>query len=346
MAYAVVAIQFQNGTTRDLGRLDGSPEYLAAMAALAEDIGTFRSFEAAMEHTQTHPAKRTFYPAPFIRDWWRALQDLYLSILHEFQLPLPADTHYPPPDPYLPDKWVDIVADTMLSQIKSDIMTSVHPPLKYFSVVTSWPDFESGTNSLYSMRFRRACALAGLEHIAGNTVSYYALEYDGIAVDESKKWVEQSYKPSGPQAMLVLSYNAASLDVTLNTRKAGVVSPTRLLESPSHGAFRHNGSEGYWHEVKQLIEDVVQEQVVDHLLLLGSHALNTDFIQVVGEVIKKHDNINSAILGRYISSGEEFVRDEDLPIFAAARQAAVLARRGMETGLSKEGVYCDVHEEL
>ncbi|KAL3494675.1 hypothetical protein BJX62DRAFT_197147 [Aspergillus germanicus] len=48
MAYVAVAIHFENGTTSDLARVDGSPEYLAAMRSLAENAKQFHGLGPAV----------------------------------------------------------------------------------------------------------------------------------------------------------------------------------------------------------------------------------------------------------------------------------------------------------
>jgi hypothetical protein len=223
------------------------------------------------------------------------------------------------PDPYQPDGWVNVVADT-LSTIKSDILDPLGST-GYNQVFTIWPDFESGTGSLYRVRFRLACRRAGLEHLDGEIVSWHALGYNGIVVEQDE---DEDDKALGPRAMLVISYNAASLGITLNIRDGGIVWPRRLVESPEHGAALSNDS-AYWGSVKGLLEDVIQDEPVDHLLLLGSHAYNVDVIKAVHDVVEQHENINSSILERYHGQAAD-ARDENLPVFTAARQAAAVAK--------------------
>ncbi|KAL2818071.1 hypothetical protein BJX63DRAFT_429395 [Aspergillus granulosus] len=329
MAYGAVAIHFKNGTTKDAGRIDGTPEYLAAMKSLAEDAQQFHSLRPPEE--LTYEPTQTFYPPLFIMEWWSSLKAWYTT-----------DDTYSTPDPYLPDKWVEVVAD-MLSRIKSEILDTFDPPLQYEGVFTTWPDFEANTGSLYSVRFRLACRQAGLEHLDGDIVSYHALQYDGIAGDQ---WDEGDYETSGPLAMLVVSYNTASLGISLITREAGMLWPRRLVDSPRHRPALSHGSE-YWDNVKWLLEDVIQDETVDHILLLGSHAYDADLIQAVDDVIQSHGNINSSILGRY-RSGISNMHDENLPVFTAARQAAVVARWIMEANActSNDQMADHVHLEL
>jgi hypothetical protein len=225
----------------------------------------------------------------------------------------------PPSDPYQPDRWVDAVADT-LSSVKSNILDTFDSagPDRVF---TTWPDFEGGTGSLYRVRFRLACRLAGLDHLDGEIASYHALGYDGIVVDDDH---DEDGAPSGPRAMLVISYSAASLGVTLNIRDGGIVWPRRLVESPDLGAAR-NSEATYWQSVKLLLEEVVQDEPVDHILLLGPQAYDADLIRAVRDVVEQHENINSSILERYRGVDLD-TRDENLPVFMAARQAAAVAR--------------------
>ncbi|KAJ0415246.1 hypothetical protein BJY00DRAFT_318007 [Aspergillus carlsbadensis] len=332
MAYVAVAIKFENGTTRDIARVDGSPEYLAAMRSVAEDARQFHGLGPAVQ--LTYETTRTFYPPLFVMEWWWEFRAWYTT----------TDTHIPP-DPYQPDKWVDIVADT-LSAIKSDILAPLNLQ-GYDHVFTTWPDFEANTGSLYKMRFRLACQRAGLQHLDGDVASYHALQYDGIPADQDE---DLDLAPSGPRAMLVINSNAASLGVTLVVREVGMLWPRRLVESPEHGAALCNGST-YWESVKALLDDVIQDEPVDHILLLGSHAYDADLIRAVYEVIGQHANINSSILDRYRASALDLelnLRDGDLPVFMAARRGAGVARgtikaRPCETG---QKATRDVHLEL
>ncbi|KAL2822696.1 hypothetical protein BDW59DRAFT_163679 [Aspergillus cavernicola] len=302
MAYGAVAIHFKNGTTKELGQIDGSSEYLATMRSLAEGAKIFHNPNPLTEQQlQLHESARTFYPSPFIRDWWWSLKAWNNRILEQIGLSAHPADEANAPNPYTPDKWIDVVAD-MLLNTKSTIIDTVDPPLKYNNV------------------------LAGLGHLDGYIVSYNSLQYDGKEV-EFNEWGEEGYTPSGPYAMLVVSYNAASLGITLNTRQLGTPWPERLVESPQHGANQRNGSEEYWDEVKELLEDVIWDEAVDHVLLLGSHAYDTDLIRAIQGIVEGHTNINSSILDRYSSSGSDTLRDGNLPLFTAARQAAEIARK-------------------
>jgi hypothetical protein len=244
-------------------------------------------------------------------EWWRTLRAWLTT------RPLPETA----PDPYQPDGWVDIVADS-LSTIKSNILDPLGST-GYDRVFTTWPDFEAGTGSLYRVRFRLACRRAGLEHLDGEIVSWHALGYDGIVVEQGEDEGEDD-EASGPRAMLVISYNAASLGITLNIRDGGIVWPRRLVESPDHGAALNNGSSAFWESVKGLLGDVIQDEPVDHILILGSHAYDADLIQAVHDVVGQHENINSSILGRHRGQATD-TRDENCPVFMTARQAAAVA---------------------
>jgi hypothetical protein len=240
-------------------------------------------------------------------EWWWTLRAWLTT------QPLPETA----PDPYQPDRWVDVVADT-LSTIKSEILDPLGST-GYDRVFTTWPDFEAGTGSLYRVRFRLACRRAGLHHLDGEIISWHALGYDGIVVEQGGDEDDQA---SGPRAMLVISYNAASLGITLNIRDGGIIWPRRLVERPEHGAALNNDST-YWESFKHLLEDVIQDEPVDHILILGSHAYDADLIQAIHDVLEQHENINSSILERYHGPSAN-IHDEYLPVFMAARQAAAV----------------------
>ncbi|KAL2845095.1 hypothetical protein BJX68DRAFT_269281 [Aspergillus pseudodeflectus] len=327
MAYVAVAIHFENGTTVDIARIDGSSEYLGAMRSLAEDARQFDGLGPRMDCT--HEPTQTFYPPLFMMEWWRAIRAWFHT-----------DTN-PPSDPYQPDRWVDTIADT-LSSIKSDILDTLDLPVSD-RVFTTWPDFEAGTGSLYRVRFRLACHRAGLDHLDGEIASYHALGYDGILVEDDQ---DEDGVPAGPRAMLVISYSAASLGVTLNIRDGGIVWPRRLVENPELGAAR-NSDATYWGSVKLLLEEVVQDEPVDHILLLGPQAYDAGLIRAVLEVVDQHENINSSVLERYRGADLD-MRDEDLPVFMAARQAAAVARDIItaRSCVVDEKATSEVHSEL
>ncbi|KAL3441088.1 hypothetical protein BJX65DRAFT_289319 [Aspergillus insuetus] len=330
MAYVAIAVHFENGTTRDIARVDGSPEYLAAMRSLAEDARIFHGLGGPPVDC-TSETTQTFYPPLFIRDWWWALRAWY-----------GIDTETVP-DPYQPDGWVDVVADT-LSSIKSDILNPLGST-GYDQIFTTWPDFEASTGSLYRVRFRLACRRAGFEHLDGEIVSWHALGYDGIVLEQDE---DEDDEALDPRAMLVISYNAASLGITLNIRDGGVVWPRRLIESLEHGAAQSNGSSAYWDSVKLLLGEVIQDEPVDHILLLGSHAYEADLIRAVQDVVEQHENIKASILERYHGQAVD-ARDENLPMFMAARQAAAVARdiiRARSCDIPNNVTSSEVHLEL
>ncbi|KAL4884226.1 hypothetical protein BJY04DRAFT_215655 [Aspergillus karnatakaensis] len=327
MAYGTVLIHFKNGTIRDLGWVNWSGEHLIIMKELVEEAVIFYDYSLLSNDTQTYSPRARFYPPIYVTNWMCELRDYIVSIQEKLHIRTPA----PPREPTYPsvsNAYAEPLLEGMFAKIKSELIDPLRPPLEHNDIFLTWPDFEAHT-----------------------VVSYHALEHDGIELDEFDLLLAQGYdyESSGPKAMLVLSYNEASLGITLHTRVMGGVEPWRLAESPEYGASNNNGSGIYWDGVKKLIEDIIQEKPVDHLLLLGSHAYNGEFIKTVGEVLETHPNINSSILDRYNSSKADTVLDEIVPLFMAARQAAKLARGDMETSYQKQPLHCFVYankEEL
>jgi hypothetical protein len=124
----------------------------------------------------------------------------------------------------LPDDWIyDIAA--MLSEIKSAALDMLVPPLKYNYMGLTWPDFKANTAYIYKSHFELACRIAGLEGIgSANITSDYTLLYEGAC----KKCLA---------AMPVISYNTASLGITLNTLLHGeryFPSPLWLIKDGDH----------------------------------------------------------------------------------------------------------------
>ncbi|KAJ5134795.1 hypothetical protein N7476_002000 [Penicillium atrosanguineum] len=198
MAYGAAAINFHNGTTRNLIQIHGSQEYRSAMKTLSEDAQNVRN-------GKNSTMKRIELPLPnkVLNDWWspwmwyRFLSDKLQPILNGRVVP---------PEEEQPDDWVYTVA-YMLSKIKSTAIDPIEPPLKFNYVLLSWPDFEFDTGHLYRGRIQLACRLAGLELMPrSNVVSVFA-----PASEYNDEWGNQA-----EATMLVISYNAASLGITWN----------------------------------------------------------------------------------------------------------------------------------
>lgn len=250
--------------------------------------------------------------------WYRFLSDKLQPILNG-RVALPEKER--------PDDWVYTMA-YMLSEIKSAAIDPMEPPLKFNHVLLSWPDFEFDTGHLYRGRIQLACRLAGLELMPrSNVVSFYALESEWI--DE---WEDQT-----EAAMLVISYNAASLGITWNYRAPhGIPIPERLLESPHHGAedaLRVTNPAQYWTEVQDLLETVIETGPVDCFRLLGTNAGDPGLLQAIQDVIQRREggDFSISLCGMPSMSRDEGDEDEDDPVFLAARIVSETAKVGMET---------------
>lgn len=250
----------------------------------------------------------------------------------------------------------------MLSNIKSAAIDSLDPPLEYNNVLITWPDFVS--EYMYKDRFLLATYLAGLDQFRGrgNSVSSSAIRYEGVDVpcyEEGRRPIEEEFcDPSMPNlpVVLVVSYNAASLGVTLDTRPDGDLSmPARLTENLKLGADQALSANAtnvvdyakYWRDVRECIASVIGNSTIDYLILLGSNAREPDFLQAIKDVIDSREDIVLSVLDRYtasLSSGE----DQDRALFTAARQTAIEARFGMKTGFHAciDPPWCGKESEL
>ncbi|KAF7168435.1 hypothetical protein CNMCM5623_001488 [Aspergillus felis] len=319
MAYGTAAIHFKNGTTRDLIKIDGTQEYLSAMRMIADDAQNVRN---GMESkTIWLPRRKQKINWRIAREWYRFISEK-LSQLRQLISPPVVRTEE------LPDDWIYTIA-AMLSEIKSAALDTLVPPLKYNDVYLTWPDFVAGTGHNYKSRFGLACRLAGLEGIGGNVASSHALKH------------ERTYE-SDLDAMLVISYNAASLGITLNPPLDGDRDfpwPLRLVEDGGHAAeheLLQKDPAKYWQEVRGLLRTVIGNETVDYLLLLGSHARDPGLFQAVKDVLEGQPDIDLSILDRYNPAIPHDSQDEDEPLFMLARVASMIARVGMETGFQ----YC------
>jgi hypothetical protein len=135
--------------------------------------------------------------------------------------------------------------------------------------------------------------------------------------------------------MLAINFNVASLGVSLSTRDLGC-DPVKAFQSPRHGADNIRNIDGFWDEVQELLPTTIGDALMDHILLIGSHAREVGLVQALARVIERSPNIDPALLDRYLGyESEEEKRDA---LFAAANQATLSARWGMKSGY----VFCIV----
>jgi hypothetical protein len=229
----------------------------------------------------------------------------------------------------VPEDYAPIVS--MLAVVKSMIFDTVKPPLKYRSVYLSIPDIPNA-GWRYNGHISILCDLAGLEMLGGSYASLHALHYHGV-----KHWFGPGDEPPPhidffyPRNMLVISYNTASLTISLCTRHLGVIDPGRTTQSALHGADNMGAMVGYWDGVQSLISDVIRKTLVDYVLVMGSHAREARLLRVLQDIVADHVNINASVLERYVQ-GPASKEEREADLFAAAGQAAVSARWGMQTG--------------
>ncbi|GIJ92509.1 hypothetical protein Asppvi_001787 [Aspergillus pseudoviridinutans] len=316
MAYGTAAIHFKNGTTRDLIKVDGTQEYLSAMRTIADDAQNVRNgMNSSMKKIWvpiTTERRRVNWRSPW--EWYRFIAGKLAQLINPPSVPIAE----------LPDDWVYTIA-AMLSTIKLAALDTLVPPLQYNYVLLTWPDFEADTGHIYKGRFELACRLAGLEDLGrSNIASYYALRNRGT-------------HGSDHPAMLVISYNAASLGITLNTlldEDEAFPWPLRLVEDSDHAAehaLLQKDPAKYWHEVRDLLRMVIGNETVDYHLL-GSHARDHGLFQAVKDVLEGQPDANLSILDRYDPAIPHENQDKDEPLFTLARKASRAARHGMETG--------------
>ncbi|KAL3445313.1 hypothetical protein BJX65DRAFT_281493 [Aspergillus insuetus] len=326
MAYATAAMQFKNGTVRDLAKIDGSPEYRAAMRAITADATNIRNgLHSSLERVYFQdPTWRNPYPLskywkmPWA--WWYNFPIWRRQLVNHF---------YPQSAPeYFSDEWIRAVT-AILSEVKSTTMDTLDPPLEFNDVYLSWPDPLYYMRETYKERFQLACHLAGLKTLgnAGTIVSIATLQNEGIDFYPDKLMEDD------PRAMLLISYNLASLGITLKIRDEWhFPEPVQVIESPAHGAehVQHDDPKSYWGQVQELLETTIGDTPVDYVVLIGSHAREPNFLHALEEVFDRHDNIQPSVLERYKGTDFGLGEDKDDLLFLGARAAAATARFGME----------------
>ncbi|KAL2802613.1 hypothetical protein BJX63DRAFT_414697 [Aspergillus granulosus] len=336
MAYGAASIRFRNSTPRPLGIINGTAEYQAAMQLLAEEWAKPYSMFGPIQTQRRQDTDGIFQR-------WRWGLSLWTWPLFEAASPPAQPTYLNPAAAH--DEYASIVS--MLSALKSLIFETAQPPLKYHSVYLSIPDIPYA-GWRYNHYFKFLCSLAGLEMLGSSSASLHALQYNGV-----KNWYGPGDEPPPhidffyPHNMLTISYNAASLGVSLSTRDGGWVSTAdRVNQSTRHGADNIHAIVGYWDEVRALLLDVIGDAAIDYVLIIGSHAREGDLLQVLQNVITGHGNIDPSVLDRYVQ-GPAFKENKEADLFASAGQAAVLARFGMQTGYEACLVpdHCPVDDE-
>jgi hypothetical protein len=291
------------------------------MRTIADDAQNVRNgMESSMKTILLLPQKQRINWR-LAREWRRFISEKFHQIIELLNPPAVRIEE-------LPDDWVYTIA-SMLSKIKSAALDTLVPPLQYNYVHLTWPDFEADTGHIYKDRFGLACRLAGLGGIGegniGNIASKYALLYERT-------------RESDLAAMLVINYNAASLGITLNTLMEGDRDfpwPLRLVEDSGHAAedeLLQTDPANNWREVRDLLRTVIGDEIVDYLLLLGSHARDPGLFQAVRDVLEGQPDVDLSILDRYNPAIPRESQDKDEPLFTVAREASRVARFGMETG--------------
>lgn len=163
--------------------------------------------------------------------------------------------------------------------------------------------------------------------------------------------------------ILVLSYNAASLGASVFTIDGGSWICLAVNENPALGAnelLRQQNNTVYWDTVRSFLTKLIGNHPIDELVLLGTHARDTEFLNAVRDVFNDRDGgVHLRTKGGFAAADSAIEQDD---VFAAARGAATLARDGMETNFESclENPWCekpksrteklqapkDTHEEL
>jgi hypothetical protein len=127
----------------------------------------------------------------------------------------------------------------MLLDLKN-LTLAVQPSIVHNLVILSYPDFKARTHHIYKDRFLIACDQAGLEQLStiSKVMSQAALEYYDIVNCEDGTLDPLWHDSSDEQisAVLIVTYNEASLGTTLLNRWFGMLIPDRVGENFNHGA--------------------------------------------------------------------------------------------------------------
>lgn len=230
----------------------------------------------------------------------------------------------------------------MMIDLKIQI-ESIHK-LSYPLVFLSIPDMFVKSRRFADERFEKAAQAAGFEPFRGgqgssrSALDYYKIEdCDEDYVDPSSPY---SCLPSVGRIddVLTISFAGTNLGFTLHSRwnkshrvMDGVVWPEKQevdFELVFHSDLRIEDPQMFWEKIQKTIELVIGNHKLDRVILLGDFAKEVEFRRTVRDTLHN--------LGHYTASKEISVpgtaMDFDESLYAAARGAANVARRGMIHG--------------
>jgi hypothetical protein len=222
-------------------------------------------------------------------------------------------------------------------------------PLIFPFIFLSIPDSIQQSSYEACTRFQIAAQQAGLELLrpctsASRSTLYY--HYIGDCFEET----DPDLSCRGDIKMPVtISYTSSSLAASRIRRHDG------MLEIPHHSLDLNLGSESslrkdqeekYWASVKKSIEDVIGDEEVDALFLLGEHNKDPRFREVIKSIMQERGNGDR--LGEITGLSRKDMGDG---LWYGARGAAVVARRLMWHGGDSclPNAWCEIasyHDEL
>jgi hypothetical protein len=238
-----------------------------------------------------------------------------------------------------------------LTQMFLDLKASIIniDPLTFPSIFLSIPDTIQQSSYEACTRFQVASQQAGLELLrsctsASRSTLYY--HYIEDCFDETESDLSCH---GGIKTPLTISYTSSNLAASTIRRHDGMLEISQHsldLDLGSGSSLRKDDEVNYWVSVKKFIKDVIGEEEVDTLFLLGENNKDQRFREAVKEILLERQNGKSF---EQMMGG--FGKDTGDGLWYGARGAAGVARRLMWHGgdACLPNAWCEIasyHDEL
>ncbi|KAK0108572.1 hypothetical protein ONS95_003370 [Cadophora gregata] len=304
VAYGTAAINFHNGTIRNVAKIDGSPQYIAAMKALVADSELVSRNESSklpgLEFSTTSRPISLF--------------------------PLGIPFLYPRPQ-ISSDRQV-IAIKSLLVELKTAINATAR--LSYPYIYVSYPDTIAQVNT-HRGRFDTAAEEAGFD-IVGARGSSRSILYDHrmhrccIVEDEDESCVGEPCATE-VKVLLAVSLTEKSLETAVLTRTIDSwAMPGRIKTAINVGlglsSSKYIDNKSYWSKVRDAVKNSIGKDMVDRVMFLGEHWENKELRDTVHEVLAEKASDGSLDTAPF----EDKILNTSSGLWSAARGSAVAAK--------------------
>jgi hypothetical protein len=236
----------------------------------------------------------------------------------------------------------------MFLDLKSSIIKT--EPLAYPSIFLSIPNTIRYLSHQSCDRFQIAAQQAGLQLLRPcNPASRAMLYYHYIEDCVGDLYPDDQACRPDIQTALTIEYSSSSLEVAIVKREDGMFEISRNELNLNLGAgstTRGDDEVGYWDSIKKFVVEVIGNEEVDALFLLGEQNKEEIFREVIKEIILERERGKS--FGQLIDAVDKDMGDG---LWYASRGAAAVARGFMWQGPNAclPNPWCEItsyHDEL